>query len=92
MPEGQNYAVDSKNVTASAGSASESLTSRDIHCDSVYLFPAEGNTGDVYVVDPEDVSKNIAIPTAGITIPVNNPSLIQVAADTSGDDIEWVAV
>lgn len=84
--------VDSKNVTASLGSASEALTTREIACESVALFPASGNGGNVAYCDSGDPSKYHIIPTEGRVLPISNPASILVATDNSGDDIEWFAV
>lgn len=91
--EGNAYAVGSKNITALIGSnASEALTTREILCQSVLLLPVSGNTGIVYIVDPSSGTIRNAIPTGGLTIPIQNPASILVAAATSGDDVEWYAV
>ena len=90
--EGIAIAVDTKDVTATLGSASEALTTRDIECSSVALFPASGNTGNVAIVDNGDPSKTHIIPVEGRVVPISNPASIQVAASVSGDDIDWFAV
>ena len=91
MAETINIAVDTTDVPTAGTPVT--LTSRTILCSSVYLIAAEGNAGaNVYVVDNGDTSKKIRVPSAGITVPIGDPSLIFVDVDTSGDDVEWMAV
>ena len=91
MPEpGPIYSEASKTVTA-AGTP-EALTTRDISCTSVFIVPLTSNTGSVYVVDSVTDAKRTPIPTAGVTLPIGNPALIQIDADTNGEGVSWLAV
>lgn len=84
--------VDSKNVTASSGSASEALTTRDIRCQSVFILPKSTNSGTVFLVDNGDEAKIFPISAAGLTLPISDPSKVKVSTDNSGDDVDWVAM
>lgn len=90
MAEHKPPFVDSKTV-ASAGTP-EALTTRDLECSSVYIQPLAGNTNPVFLVDRETTTKTLVIGSAGITLPVNDPSLILIDVTTNGEGVEWVAV
>ena len=77
-------------LTCDACGAVEALTARDIRCDSVFLLPASGDT--VSIVDWSDDCASIAIPTAGITLPITNPSTIRVQGASGGETLSWMAV
>ena len=83
-------AVGSKTVTA-AGTA-EAITTREISCAAVFLLPKSTNTDNVLLVDLTTESQTIPIPTAGLTLPVNNPALIKIDVAVNGEGIDWVAV
>lgn len=68
----------------------EALTSREIQCSSVLLLPGSGDT--VSLVDIDDNCKTVAIPAAGITLPVANPATIMVQGACGGETLNWIAV
>ena len=82
--------VDSKTI-AVAGTA-EALTTRDIHCSSVHIRPIPGNTTPVFIVDTATESQKYVLPDTGVTVPINNPALIIIDADTNGEGVDWMAV
>lgn len=89
LEQGPVY-VDSKTVTV-AGTP-EALTTREIQCASVFILPKSGNTGNAELVDTLTTTKQITIPTAGITVPIGNPALIKIDVTVSGEGVDWVAV
>lgn len=83
-------ACDTKTV-GTAGTA-EALTTRDVRGSSVFVLPEADNTGVMYVVDSNDSSKKVTIPAGGLTLPVNDPSLISIDSSVSTDGVEWMCV
>lgn len=84
--EQASYYVDSLTTSGCA----EALTSREIRCNSVFLLPASGNT--INLLDPEDNCKSVAIPASGLTVPINNPALIEIQGACGCETLSWVAV
>ena len=81
---------DTKTVTAA--STPEALTTREIHCTSVFMLPLAANTNPVFVVDTLTPATRTTIPSAGMTLPIGDPRLISVDVTTNGEGVEWVAV
>lgn len=81
--------IDSKTVTV-AGTP-EALTTREVLCSSVFLLPLSTNTDTVYVVDSETDAKTFPIPSGGVAVPINNPALIEIDAEVSGEGVTWMA-
>ena len=90
MAEAIPIAVDSKTVAA-AGTA-EALTTRDISCSALFLLPKAANTGDVFIVDLTTESQTLIIPTAGLALPISNPSLVKIDVSVNEEGLDWVAV
>ncbi len=83
--------VDSKTV-AVAGTP-EALTTRDLGVrTSVFILPKPGNGGNLLVVDDTTATKTFIVPTSGITLPIGNPSLIQIDVSVGGEGCDWIAV
>lgn len=68
----------------------ETLTNREIRCNSVFLLPGDCDT--VNLVDHSDDCKAMAIPSTGMTLPINNPANIRVQGACGGETLNWVAV
>ena len=90
MAETGPIQIDTKTITA-AGTA-EDLTARDIKCASVLVRPIPSNTTPVYIVDTVTESQKIVIPQTGMIVPINNPILIKIDADTNGEGVDWMAI
>ena len=83
--------VDSQTVAA-AGTP-EALTTRDLGVrTSVFILPKTANTGNLLLVDDTTTSKTFIVPTSGITLPIGNPSLIQIDVSVNGEGCDWIAV
>ena len=90
MVETNTYFVDTKDVAA-AGTV-EALTTRDIRCVSVFIIPKAANTNPVFLADKATDTKLVTIPSGGLTVPINNPALIDIDVTTNGEGVEWLAV
>ncbi len=83
--------IDSKTVAATG--TPEALTDRDLGVrNSVFILPKPGNGGDLLLVDDTTATKTFIVPTSGITLPISNPSLIQIDVSVNGEGCDWIAV
>ncbi len=82
--------ADQKLVTA-AGTA-EALTTFTGIVSHVTIKALKTNGGQILIVDTDDESKSFPLePGEGITLNINNASLIRIDADVSGEGVDWIA-
>lgn len=88
--ESGNIFNGSKDV-ATAGTP-EFMTAREVAGRSCFILPKAGNTGIIYIVDDTTPATKFPIPTSGITLPLDNPAVVQLDVDTDGDGVNWILV
>lgn len=82
--------ADQKLVTA-AGTV-EVLTTVTLVVSQVTIKALKSNTDQVLIVDTDDESKSFPLePGEGVTLNINNASLIKIDVEVSGEGVDWVA-
>ena len=89
----KDVAQDFATGQGTAGTSPAALSATHAASRGVTIIPASGNAGTIYAgIAGVTTSDGVVVPSAGLTIPVEDPANIYLIASASGQDYSYVIV